>query len=275
MRKVAIQGIAGSFHDAAARMYFGTDIHLVECHSFKTALDAMAAGKADHCIMAIENSIAGSILTNYALLNEYHFKVIGEVYLKVELNLVALPGTEIGDLKIIQSHPVAIKQCAEFLAKFQHVNVLELYDTAECAKQVSRKQLKDTAAIANAEAAELYGLEILAPNIETDKKNFTRFFVLSNEALKTGESNKASISFQVAHRPGSLAKVLGIFAENFLNLSRIQSVPVIGKPQEFIIHVDLEWSWIGNYRRAMAEAVHHVTRLSILGEYKCGTVPVN
>ncbi len=275
MKKVAIQGIRGSFHDEASRMYFGDEIMLVECGSFKSALDTLAQGKADYCVMAIENSIAGSILSNFSLLSDYHFKAIGEVYLNIQLHLLALEETEIGDVKNIMSHPMAIKQCADFLLKFPHAKILELYDTAECAKQVSEKKVADTVVIANEESGKIYGLRTLYRNIETHKKNYTRFFVLANENFKTDENNKASISFQVADKPGALSKVLNVFNENSINLSRIQSVPIIGKPNEYRIHTYIEWEWSGNYRKAMADAIHLVSNLSILGEYKSGKIPNN
>src|SRR5690606_27612090 len=196
-KRIAIQGIKASFHEEAAFKFFGTDIETVECNSFKETFQKMKAGEADYIVMAIENSIAGSLLPNYSLLKEYNYPVIGEVYLHIQLHLMGLPGIKFEDIKNVTSHPIAIRQCGEFLDDYPQLKVTESSDTAACAKRIKDEQLKDTAAIANSLAAEMYGLEILEKRIETNKKNYTRFLILADHEEEIKNPNKASVSFQV------------------------------------------------------------------------------
>jgi prephenate dehydratase len=272
--RVAIQGIATSFHEVAAITYFGeaAAIETVECLSFHDLCESLEKGKSNYAVMAIENSIAGSILPNYFLLQSYHFTIIGELYLPIHMHLLAMPGVKRQDIKCIESHPMAIRQCAEFINSLTGVEVRESDDTALSAKRVKELKLKDTAAIANEFAAKKYGLQILEKRIETHKKNFTRFLVLSKRTNGKTESNKASLSFEVANEVGSLAETLMTFKNHHINLTKIQSIPIIGKPSEYSIHIDVEWRKRKNYDEAMHEVLRQVKNLNVLGEYKKGKI---
>lgn len=267
--RVAIQGIKASFHEEAAFKFFGKDIQTIECNSFKQTCESLEAKECDYVVMAIENSIAGSLLPNYTLIREYNFAVVGEVYLAIQLHLMALPGVKIEDAKFVTSHPIALRQCVEFFDEFPHLKVVESVDTAACAKKISDEQLTDTVAVANSLAAELYGLNIIERRIESNKKNYTRFLILRkdrNEELK--DANKASICFQTGNQVGSLSKVLNIFAEQEVNLSKIQSMPVLGKRNEYYFYVDLEWSDTEKYDVAIRKALKYTVNFNIMGEYK-------
>lgn len=268
--RVAIQGIATSFHEVAAMTFFGSSAELetVECLSFHELCESLDKGSSNYAVMAIENSIAGSILPNYFLLQSYHFSIIGELYLPIHMHLLTLPGVKREDIRTIESHPMAIRQCAEFINTLKNVEVRESDDTALSAKRVKELKLKNTAAIANEFAAKKYGLQILEKRIETHKKNFTRFLILAKRGNGKIESNKASLSFEVAHEVGSLAEALMIFKNHNINLTKIQSIPIIGKPSEYSIHIDVEWKKRKSYDDAMYEVLRQVKNLNILGEYK-------
>jgi prephenate dehydratase len=218
--------------------------------------------------MAIENSIAGSILPNYFLLQEYHFSIIGEVYLPIHMHLLALPGVKLSDIRSIESHPMAIRQCSDFLFRLKNVEIRESDDTAVSAKKVKDKKLTDTAAIANEYAAKKFGLQILEKRIETNKKNFTRFLILTKGRQTVKEANKASLCFEVANEVGSLAESLMTLKNNQINLSKIQSIPIVGKPSEYSIHIDVEWKKRKNYDEAIKQVLRQVKNLNVLGEYK-------
>lgn len=266
-KRVAIQGIKASFHEEAAFKFFGEDIETIECTSFKQTFQKLANGEADFVVMAIENSIAGSLLPNYSLLREYNFPVIGEVYLHIQLHLMALPGVAFEDIKTVTSHPIAIRQCGDFLDDFPDLKIIESSDTAACAKKIKEEQLTDTVAIANTLAAKLYGLNILERRIESNKKNYTRFLILTDKQRETKNANKASLCFQVSNDVGSLANVLNILAENDINMSKIQSMPVLGKRNEYNFYVDVEWSNSQNYDNAIRRILKHTVNFSIMGEY--------
>jgi prephenate dehydratase len=217
--------------------------------------------------MAIENSIAGSLLPNYFLLQEYHFSIVGELYIPIHMHLLALPGVALKDIKVIESHPMAIRQCAEYLNALD-VEIRESDDTALSAKRVKENKLTSTAAIANEFAAKKFGLNILEKRIETHKKNFTRFLLLTKRGNGKVESNKASLSFEVANEVGSLADALMTLKSHAINLTKIQSIPIIGKPSEYSIHIDVEWKKRKHYDDAMREVMRQVRNLNILGEYK-------
>ena len=270
--KIAIQGIATSFHEVAALTYFNSAVESVECLSFHTLCETLANKKSVFAVMAIENSIAGSILPNYFLLQDYRFSIVGEVYLPIHMHLLALPGVKLSDIKTIESHPMAIRQCSDFLFRLKNVDIRESDDTAVSAKRVKELNLTQTAAIANELAAKKFGLQILEKRIETHKKNFTRFLVLARGTEKVADSNKASICFEVANEVGSLADALTTFKDNKINLTKIQSIPIIGRPSEYSIHVDLEWKKRKDYDAAMQKAMRQVRNLNILGEYKKGTI---
>jgi len=267
--RVAIQGIKASFHEEAAFKFFGKDIQTIECNSFKQTCESLANKEVDYVVMAIENSIAGSLLPNYTLIREYNFAITGEVYLAIQLHLMALPGVKLEDAKFVTSHPIAIRQCIDFFDEFPHLKVLESSDTAACAKKIRDEQLTDTLAVANTLAAELYGLNILEKRIESNKKNFTRFLILQNNATEDSKIiNKASICFQLGNHVGALSKVLNLFAEQDVNLSKIQSMPVLGKRNEYYFYVDMEWTDMAKYDYAIRKALKYTVNFNIMGEYQ-------
>jgi prephenate dehydratase len=267
-KRVAIQGIKASFHEEAALKFFGNDIETVECTSFKQTCDVLKRKEADFVVMAIENSIAGSLLPNYTLLRDYQFTIIGEVYLHIQLHLLALPGVAFDQIKRVESHPIAIRQCDDFFNEHSHLNIVESTDTAACAKRIRDEQLTDTAAIANKLASEMYGLQVMERRIETNKKNYTRFLILTdNKDIQIEKANKASFSFQVSDEVGSLVKVLDAFAENEINLSKIQSMPVLGKRNQYNFYVDIEWQNHKKYEEALRRVLRYTINFTILGEY--------
>src|SRR5690606_8969108 len=265
--KVAIQGIKGSFHEEAAYKYFGDQIETVECESFKKTCELLRHGKVDYIVMAIENSIAGSLLPNYNLLRDYRFPIVGEVYLHIKLHLMALPGVTLQDIRFVESHPIALQQCNGFIEENPQFKISEAEDTAGSAKKVSELKLNDTAAIAPQLAAKLYGLEILERRIETNKKNYTRFLILSTISEEKNKVNKASLSFQTGNGVGSLSTVLRCFAEQNINLSKIQSMPVLGKRNEYDFYVDIEWKNQADYDAAIRKVLKHTSNFNIMGEY--------
>lgn len=274
--KIAIQGVAGAFHDEAARKFFGQDIELEECSTFVQLCKNIDEGVADFGVMAIENTIAGSLLQNYGYLSEFRLSIIGEIYLRIKMNLMVIPGIQLHDVEAIYSHPIALRQCSEFLFSLPStVRVIEAADTAEAAKLIAENTMRNSAAIAGVRAAELYGLEILKEGIETEKKNYTRFIALSKENKIQKETNKASLAFEVRHQPGSLIDALGVFVRNNINLTKIQSVPILGKPYQYAFHIDVEWDNRENYDKALSEFLHKVAGLSIYGEYKKGEIPTS
>jgi prephenate dehydratase len=270
--KVAIQGIATSFHEVAAHTYFSKNIEIIECLSFYKLCQALQSGEADFAVMAIENSIAGSILPNYFLLQDFRFSIVGELYVPIHMHLLTLPGVKIKDIRTVSSHPMAIRQCSEFLHNLTHVDIRENDDTALAAKQVKEKADKSQAAIANEYAAKKFGLKILERRIETHKKNFTRFLVLSKERHIADSANKASVYFEVSHEVGCLADVLSTFKVHHINLTKIQSIPIVGKPHEYSFHLDIEWKNKKNYNQAMQAVIRQVHNLNVLGEYKKGKI---
>lgn len=276
MKQIAIQGIVGSFHEDAALKYFTEEIDIVECKTFTSICEMVDSDKVNHAVMAIENSIAGSLLKNYQLIRDYHLRIIGEIYLHIQQNLLVNPGTKNEDITDIYSHPVAIEQCFEYIEKyFPNVEKHENIDTAASAKLVSEKKLTHAAAIGNLRSAELYNLEVLDTGIETNKKNYTRFLILSKHSIPTEGANKASLCFEVGHFHGALARVLNTFAINEINLTKIQSVPIIGKPNEYTFHVDVEWEKAENYDRAIHQVLKCASSLSILGEYVRGELSMH
>lgn len=268
MPLIAIQGVRGAFHEMAAKKFAGEPVELLECMTFREECKALKSGKVDMAMMAVENSIAGSLSQNYGLINEYRLHVVGEVYLKIEMQLMALPGVKLEEIRHIISHPVAINQCSKFLDTLSNVNISEAKDTAESARIIHEKKLTDTAAIAGEGAATLYGLNILTKNIETDKQNFTRFLALTQQANNSPTDDKASISFELKHEPGTLADLLTVFKEHRINLTNIQSVPVIGKPYEYRFHADITWQERVQFDAAMQAAEQFASSIILLGTYK-------
>ena len=274
--KVAIMGGYGTFHEIAALHYFRKiDVEIVTTGSFDEMFRMMKQGVARHAITAIENSVAGSILPNYQLIRDSDLQITGEIYLRISQNLAALPGQNIDDLHEVFSHPMAILQTKPFFDKYPHIKLVDGRDTASCMRNISVNGLKGIGAIGSRIAAEKYDLEILSENIETNEKNYTRFLILTVREYLTAEFetvNKASISFSLAHEIGSLAKVLSIFSYFDVNLSKIQSLPIIGKEWEYMFYVDLEFSDKEKYRQSLVSAAPFISDLRQLGMYRKGKV---
>jgi len=266
--KIAIQGEKGSFHEVAARQYFNYDeIDILACSTFDLELITLKKGEADFAVMAIENARSGSMLYNYTLIRESGMKILGEHNLRIKQNLMALPNQKITDIKEIRTHPIAIIQCMTFLNQHPGITLVESDDTAGSARQISELQLKSVAAIASTDTAKLYGLEILAPGIETYKQNYTRFLVIGSEDKGNTRGNKVSICFSTGHKPGSLARVLVKLAELDINLSKIQSVPRLNGEWEYMFYVDLELN--KNTKSDIIKRVleNYTSNLEILGVY--------
>ncbi len=268
VRKIAIQGEPGSFHEVAAKNYFGKNIEIIPCATFDQTLAEAKTGRADFAVMAIENARAGSILYNYSLLRESGLKILGEHDLRIKQNLMALTGQTISDIREIRSHPIALSQCMSFLNNHPGITLIETEDTAGSAREISVKKLKGVAAIASTVAAEIYGLEIIAEGIETYRENYTRFLIIGSRSKGLRNGNKASVCFSLNHKPGSLANVLVKLAELNINLSKIQSVPRLNGGWEYMFYLDLEIP-----ETATMELIHGVlgddtTDLEILGIYK-------
>lgn len=269
--RVAIQGIKGSFHHIVAEQYFGKNIDLIECLSFTEMPNLLHNKTAEVVIMAIENSIAGAILPNYALIDAHQLTINGEHHLPIHHHLMALKGQNIADIKEVYSHPMALLQCHNFFKQHPHIKLIEDKDTAVVAKRIFENKLKGIGAIASKLAAQSYNLEILAPEIQTIKENATRFFILTNSEVKSSVSaNKASIKFITSHKAGSLAEILTILAKHNLNLSKIQSMPVIDTPWKYAFFADFIFDSYADYYNAINEIKEKVETLKVLGEYNKG-----
>ncbi len=268
--KIAIQGIKGSFHHITANQYFGKNITLNECLSFDEMPKLLTNNNVDYLVMAIENSIAGAILANYKLIDEYNLNIIGEVYLPIQHQLMALENQSLKDIKEVWSHPMAINQCRVFLRKQPHIKLIEESDTAEVARLIQEKQLKGIAAIASKKAAEIYNLKIIESNIQTNKENYTRFFILNKEPKQIIDFNKVSLKFITKHQQGSLVEVLQVFVKHQLNLSKIQSLPIIDNPWEYSFFVDVTFNEKEQFNNVLQELNGIVSEVKILGKYKKG-----
>jgi len=267
--KVSIQGFEGSFHQIAAQQFLGKDITVVPCATFREVVDLTKTRQTDASVMAIENSIAGSILPNYNLLQKSNLKIIGEVYLPIQQHLMVSPGVTLDDIREVHSHPMAIQQCLDYLLQYNW-KLVETEDTALSAKRVHQHKSKHTAAIAGKLAAELFELEIIAENIHTEKTNYTRFLVLQRDAADVKNPDKASISFQTDHSKGSLARVLTKIAEGGINLSKLQSFPIPGSNWKYKFHADMEFDSLEQFN-AVVEDIKPVTEeIKIFGVYKNG-----
>lgn len=270
---VAIQGGEGSFHDIATRHYFDNVTETIKCSTFREVFQTLEQGKANYALVAIENTIAGSILSNYQLLQEYGFPIVGEVRLRIIMCLMALKGQKIEDLHLVKSHYMALLQCTEFLEKYPNITVEEYHDTADSAKDVKEKNLIGVGAIAGKYVAELYDLELLAESIETFKMNFTRFLVISaNKNAKVDSPNKASLSIILNDKPGALSKVLRQFDEHDINLTKIQSIPLLGSLDKYTFYIDCEWSNYDSFLASIESIKPLTTELIQLGVYKKGEV---
>ena len=273
MKKIAIQGIKGSFHDIAAHQYFNNDdVELICCNTFEEIFQQMRDDYSRLGLMAIENTIAGSLLHNYELLRESGMTIIGEHKLHIEHSIMCLPEDDWSTITEVNSHPVALMQCRDFLSSHPKFKVVEAEDTAGAAEMISRKHLRGHAAICHAGAAPLYGLKVLEQGIEDNKHNFTRFLLMcdpwsADKMRDLHHTNKSSIVFTLTHEEGSLSQVLSIFSFYKINLTKIQSLPIIGREWEYMFYVDVSYDDYVRYRQSI-EAVRPLLReLKILGEY--------
>jgi len=268
--KIAIQGIKGSNHHQVAREYFEDNIELVECMSFDYLVDHLLDGTADKGVMAIENSIAGSIIPNYNLIYHNKLQVIGEHYLNIHHNLMVLKGQQIKDIEEVRSHPMALLQCKEFFRQYPMIKLVEDVDTAETAKRIQDKQLKNIAAIAPKVAADLYGLDTVAKDIQTIQNNATRFIIVktTNKEFPKKDINKATVRFITDHKRGSLAAMLNVMSDCNLNLTKIQSLPIIESPWKYAFFVDVTFDGYANFEKAKALLDIMSEDFKVLGEYK-------
>lgn len=269
-KAVAIQGIQGSFHHIVAQQYFGDSVLLLECLSFDEAVNSLLNKKTDAVVMALENSIAGSIIPNYALIDTHDLHIVGEQYLDIQHHLMALPKQEIQDIKEVYSHPMALLQCKAFFKTHPHIKLIEDKDTAEVAQRIQTQQLKGVAAIASQLAADLFKLEVLAKSIQTIQHNETRFVIVKrdNADFSNEETNKASLKFELEHKRGSLATILNVMSDCQLNLTKIQSLPKIETPWKYAFFVDVTFDSYSNFQKASSILEIMAQDFKILGQYK-------
>ena len=278
MKKIAIQGTLGSFHDVAAHQYFeGEEIELVCCNTFEELFDAIRRDSQTLGLCAIENTIAGSLLHNYELLKQSNVQIIGEHKLRISHSICCLPEEDWDDLTEVNSHPIALAQCRDFLNRHPRMKVVETEDTAMSAELIKKNRLKGHAAICAKAAAEMYGMKVLEEGIETNKHNFTRFLVVADpwqvdevNRYRSREVNKASIMFTLPHTEGSLSQVLSILSFYHINLSKIQSLPIIGREWEYQFYVDVAFDNVLRYKQSITAIMPLIKELKILGEYEEG-----
>lgn len=267
--KIAIQGIKGSYHHQVATEFFDDKIQLDECLSFDKLVDSLNNGVSEFGVMAIENSIAGSIIPNYSLIDKNNLYIIGEYYININHNLMVYPGVDLNQIKIVSSHPMALLQCKDYLKKIDKT-IVEDKDTAEVAKRIIENKLLDTAAIASVEASKLYGLDIIERNIQTIKDNETRFVVVSKLPDKKviSNANKASLKFILSHKNGSLANILNILSNYDMNLTKIQSIPIIETPWKYSFFIDTTFTDIKKYKKAIENVSSQSEYVKEFGVYE-------
>ena len=269
---IAIQGAEGSNHHKVARDFYGETIQLKECMSFDVLVDSLLDGSATYGVMALENTIAGSIIPNYALIDKHNLHITGEEYLNIHHHLMGLKGQNINDIKEVWSHPMALLQCKEFFKKHPHVKLVEDVDTAEVAKRIAKENLVGIAAIAPKIAAEIFDLEVIEDEIQTIKDNSTRFVIVQTHEPSNGigQINKASLKFQLNHKRGSLAAILNVMSDCKMNLTKIQSLPVIETPWKYSFFVDITFEEYKDYKKAATIIEIMAEEFKILGTYKNG-----
>ena len=267
-KNIGIQGIKGSYHHIVANEFYGNKIDIDEFLTFEIMSSQLAEGKSDASIMAIENSIAGSIIPNYSLIDEYNLSIVGECYLKISHNLLALENQSIDDIKEVHSHPMALLQCRDFFKKYPKIKLVEGTDTALSAKEIYINNVKGRAAIASTLASDLYSLNILAKNIQTIKNNETRFVILERSTLDSkSKFNKASIKFELDHKRGSLATILNVMSDCKMNLTKIQSIPKIETPWRYSFFVDITFESVDDYFKVKSIIEIMAKDFKVLGEY--------
>ena len=269
-KPIAIQGIKGSFHHLVVQNYFNTDSEVLECMSFDDVVNSLLEKQTDEVVMALENSIAGSIIPNYALIDSHNLSIVGEHYLEIEHCLMALENQTILDIKEVHSHPMALLQCKLFFKAYPHIKLVEAKDTADVAKQISEQNIKGLAAIASKNASELYNLNLLAESIQTIKHNETRFVIVkrNNDEKNIEAINKVSLKFELDHKRGSLATVLNVLSDCKLNLTKIQSLPKIETPWKYAFFVDVTFDAYKDFEKAKSIMSLMAENFKILGEYK-------
>lgn len=268
-KNIGIQGVKGSFHHIVANSYFGEEISLTEFLSFEEMISTLCKDQIDYAVMAIENSTAGSIIPNYALIDEYDVNIVGEYYLQIIHNLMALKGQSINDIKEVQSHPMALLQCRDFFKKNPNITLVEEKDTAQIAKKIAKNKILGLGAIASKLASKIYELNIINDNIQTIKKNQTRFVILqNNNTIKNYNINKASLKFELDHKRGSLATILNVLSDCKLNLTKIQSMPKIQTPWRYSFFVDVTFDKLEYYLKAKSIIEIMAKEFKVLGEYK-------
>lgn len=274
MKKIAIQGIQGSNHHIVANNYYDNNIQIDECLSFDSLVDSLLSEESEQGIMAIENTIAGSIIPNYALIDKNNLHISGEYYLPIHHHLMALPNQTIEDLKEVCSHPMALLQCKEFFKQHKHIKLVEDVDTSAVAERIAKNNLKGVAAIAPKMAADIFNLEVIEDEIQTIKNNATRFVILQTQPPKNGKSeiNKASLKFELDHKRGSLAAVLNMMSDCKLNLTKIQSLPKIETPWKYAFFVDVTFNQYEDYAKAKSIIEIMAEDFKVLGEYKNGRI---
>ena len=272
-KKIAVLGIEGSFHECAAKKYFtNNEIEIVSCVTFNEIVKSVKNNSVSAGVMAIENSVAGSLLPNHNLLRESGLTITGEIFIRIKQNLMSLPNQSIDDIHEVHSHPMALQQCEKFFVKYPNIKLIESFDTAYCAKNITINKLKGVGAIAGVNAATMYGLEILEEGIETNKRNFTRFWIIEKKSVSSilKDVNKSSVCFSLPHEQGSLSQALSTFSLYEMSLTKIQSLPIIGKEWEYLFYVDLVFENYKRYKKAIKEISSISSNLKILGEYKTG-----
>jgi len=270
IKTVAIQGVKGSFHHIVSQEFFNKPVDVIECMTFDGVVDSLATKACDAAIMALENSIAGSIIPNYALIDKYGLHLVGEHYLDIQHNLMALANQSIADIKEVYSHPMALLQCKEFFKLHPHIKLVEDKDTAEVAQRIQEKKLTGIGAIASVTAAEIFELDILARSIQTIKHNETRFVIVkrTNSEVPENEINKASMKFEANHKRGSLATILNVMSDCKLNLTKIQSLPIVETPWKYAFFVDVTFENYLDFRKAKSIIDIMGEEFKVLGEYK-------
>jgi len=270
IKTVAIQGVQGSFHHIVSQDYFGVDTAVDECLSFDDTVDALLSGKTEAAIMALENSIAGSIIPNYALIDTHNLQIVGEHYLDIQHNLLVLPNQKIEDIQEVYSHPMALLQCKVFFKNHPHIKLVEDKDTAEVARRIQEGKIKGIAAIASKLAASIFKLDVLAESIQTIKHNETRFAIVRQKKSKISKSeiNKATVKFELDHKRGSLAAILNVMSDCKLNLTKIQSLPKIQTPWVYAFFVDITFNDYNHFIKAKSIIKIMATHFKVLGEYK-------
>ncbi len=270
IKTVAIQGIKGSFHHIVSQQFFEKPVDCIDCLTFDRVVDSLMTGESDAGIMALENSIAGSIIPNYALIDKFKLHIVGEHYLDIQHNLMAWPGQSIDDIKEVYSHPMALLQCKEFFKQHPHIKLVEDKDTAEVGERIRKQELKGIGAIASVTAAEIFELDILAHSIQTIKHNETRFVIVKreNSEVPENEINKASVKFEANHKRGSLAAILNVMSDCRLNLTKIQSLPIVETPWKYAFFVDVTFETYNDFKKAKSLIDIMAEGFKVLGEYK-------